>query len=236
MEANAIEAKCIMFVMKLCQDANVAPDHGLEHALAVAKLALIGLEDFPELYSKQALLVILAALMHDIDDPKIFKTENYANAIAFLKTVRLRKKDRRLVIEMISLVSYSKNKNSIPDGLPRWALIPRDADRIAGGGQDGIDRTFEYNARLPPDQRRPTVIRADLQMFDTYPIDRTDVMAKFDAAETRQRSMFEFYITNWHARGVCASGSARLTAIFEREYGVLLDYWVDVINVMLAIK
>lgn len=225
-QAKEIESKCIEYVAKLC--INVAPDHGLEHAVFVGNLARVGLSDFPEITTRQALLVMLAALMHDLDDAKIFKTENYENANTFLKTVRLRKRDKRLVIKMISLVSYSQNKNEIPALMPRWVLIPRDADRIAGGGQEGLDRTVEYNARLPVP--RPLVTKKDVALFDKFPVSREDVRAKFDSSATKQSSLFEFYITNWHNRGVCASGSKQLQVIFEREYGILLDYWVGAIN------
>ena len=228
MNFNQVENDCISYISKLCATHNVAPDHGLEHAVFVGNLARVGLSDFPEITPRQSLLVMLAALMHDLDDAKIFKTENYANANAFLNTVCLRKRERRFVIEMISLVSYSQNKNEIPSGLPRWALIPRDADRIAGGGHEGITRTIEYNARLP--SPRPLVTKEDLAMFGKFPVSMEDVQSKFNSDTTRQSSLFEFYITNWHNRGICASGSKKLQTVFEREYGVLLDYWVNAIN------
>ncbi len=226
---NMIVKSCIDWIADMCLKHKVAPDHGLEHAICVAEWARIGLTDFPDLDPKTTLLVLLAALMHDMDDAKIFATVDYANTVSFLQTTPLCVADCKLVIKMISLVSYSQNKNTMSESFPKWAYIPRDADRIAGGGQEGINRTIEYNARLPVP--RPLVTKNDLALFSKFPICRVDVQAKFDSETTRQSSLFEFYITNWHARGVCASGSKKLQAVFEREYGLLLDYWVAQINV-----
>jgi uncharacterized protein len=223
-----IVSSCIDWVANLCAKHQIAPDHGLEHAISVAEWARIGLTDFPALEFNNVLLVLLAALMHDIDDAKIFATTDYANAVAFLQTTPFCEADRNLVIKMISLVSYSQNKNEVPNDMPKWAFIPRDADRIAGGGQCGIDRTIEYNAGLRAP--RPLVTEKDIALFDTFPVTRDDVQSKFNSETTRQNSLFEFYITNWHNRGVCASGSRRLQELFERDYGILLDYWVAQIN------
>ena len=229
-KAEEIETACIAYIRALCVANNVAPDHGLEHAVFVGELAHIGLLDFTEITTSQALMVMLAALMHDLDDAKVFKTTGYANANAFLDTTPLSVDEKQFVVKMISLVSYSQNKNKIPDGIPKWAFIPRDADRIAGGGQEGIDRTLKYNARLPSDSMRPLITADDMRVFGNFPVDRRAVQGVFDRSSTRQKSLFEFYITNWHDRGICASDSKRLRAIFDQEYGVLLDFWVEQIN------
>ncbi len=225
-QAQKILRSCIKFVWKLCRDEKIAPDHGYEHAIAVAKLARIGLSDFEELDCLDILLVMLAALMHDVDDSKIFNTQNYANARSFLETTILNRYEKEFVIKMISLVSYSQNKNRVPPEFPKWAFIPRDADRIAGGGLAGVERAIAFNST------RPLFVAADLQMFSKFPISRQDIQSKFENNLTRQRSLFEFYITNWHDRGICASGSKKLQALFTSEYDALLDYWVAEINLL----
>ena len=224
---KAILDACYAYVRDLCKINNIAPDHGYEHAVFVADLARNGLSDFSEITGLEFLLVMMAAFMHDIDDPKIFKTENYANANAFLDKQPLKQEDRQFVIKMISLVSYSQNKNTIPADLPRWALIPRDADRIAGGGQEGIERTLAFNAAT---SKRPIFTDDDLKSFGNFPVNRADIQRLFDSTTTKQRSLFEFYTTNWHDRGVCASGSASLQKKFDLEYGILLDFWVEQVN------
>jgi hypothetical protein len=230
-KAKSIEQACYKYVFDLCTKEKIADDHGYPHAKHVAELAQIGLSDFSELGNKERLLVILAALMHDIDDPKVFKTSNYENATAFLRTTALSMDDQDFVITMIHLVSYSKNKNSVPSKFPTWAFIPRDADRIAGGGHAGIQRTIEFNEGLGCN-KRPMILDTDLQRFNNsrFPIQPADVQELFDSTETKQRSMFEFYITNWHDRGICASGSPKLRNIFDIEYKVLLDFWVGEVN------
>ncbi len=226
-QSQDILQSCEAYVQKLC--VNVAPDHGYEHAKFVANVARIGLADFAELSELNRLLVMLAALMHDLDDSKIFTTVNYSNATAFLDSQpMLTAADKQFVIRMISLVSYSQNKNTTPAEYPKWAFIPRDADRIAGGGQEGIERTLAFNKALA--RPRPVVLPADVQLFTTFPVDRASIQSKYDATTTKQSSLFEFYITNWHDRGICASGSAALQKIFDAEYGVLLDFWVAQIN------
>jgi HD superfamily phosphodiesterase len=226
-QSRDILQSCENYVKTLC--VNVAPDHGYEHAIFVANVARLGLADFAELSDLNQLLVMLAALMHDIDDPKIFSTSNYSNATAFLDAQpMLTATDKQFVIRMISLVSYSQNKNTTPAEYPKWAFIPRDADRIAGGGQEGIDRTLAFNKVL--ERPRPVVLPEDIQLFSNFPVDRKDVQSKYTTTITKQRSLFEFYITNWHDRGICASGSPALQKIFDVEYGVLLDFWVAQIN------
>ena len=219
---------CHIYVQKLCSDNNIADDHGYAHAYTVSKLAHIGLSDFSEITELEAILVMLAALMHDIDDAKIFNTQNYANANAFLDNQpMLRHADKQFVIRMISLVSYSQNKNTIPADIPKWALIPRDADRISGGGDEGITRTLAFNTSS---RGRPIITHKDMSAFGSRPISRADIQLLYDNTTTRQTSLFEFYITNWYDRGVCASGSDKLQKKFEVEYNVLLDFWVGQIN------
>lgn len=228
-QAKQIEAGCVIYVYSLCLEHKIAPDHGFEHALHVASLARLGLSDFEDISILQALLVLLASLLHDIDDYKIFKTKNYANATKFLDATTLADEHKHIVLKMISLVSYSKNKNTIPDDLPKWMLIPRDADRLTGGGRTGIERTLAFNENNA-EYGRCLLVVDDRKMFASFPVTAEDIQSKFDYRQTKKRSLFEFYITDWSNRGVCASGSPKLQKLFISEYRVLLEYWVDQIN------
>ena len=49
---------------------------------------------------------------------------------------------------IISLVSYSKNKNEIDEDLPPEFYIPRYADRIEATGKIGIKRAYEYSKHI----------------------------------------------------------------------------------------
>jgi uncharacterized protein len=96
--------------------------------------------------------ILVASLLHDVDDSKYFSTKNFENARNLIKdTIESLKVDLsfmtyewiELVIEMISLVSCSKNGNAVPN--ETWKLIPRLADRLDAIGTVGIERTIAYN-------------------------------------------------------------------------------------------
>lgn len=144
--------------------------HGVDHMITVMEhaKAAVACEDVPN-YIKEK--IVLAALLHDADDPKIFKnSKNYENAIFILnntldsqyltplmkeevddgrheETEELINTYRKIficdVIELIDLVSCSKNGNSEPDH--GWMVIPRDCDRLEAIGEIGIQRCNEYS-------------------------------------------------------------------------------------------
>lgn len=116
--------------------------HGLDHFFAVANHAIKALE-YETLSNENKCQVELAALLHDVDDRKIFpKSVNYQNARQILNKVCMDIEDKDnfidKIIEMINLVSCSENGDSEPP-IP-WMAIPRDCDRLEAIGQIGIDR------------------------------------------------------------------------------------------------
>jgi predicted protein tyrosine phosphatase/HD superfamily phosphodiesterase len=123
--------------------------HGYEHASAVfahAQKALL-CESDPAVPPK---LVLLAALLHDVDDKKYFpNSNNWQNARDILfkmggKPEAAEKAEKvEAVIEMIKLVACSENGDTIPPG-PEWRLIPRYADRLEAIGLPGIQRCYQY--------------------------------------------------------------------------------------------
>ena len=62
--------------------AGNADGHDAEHSLRVYKNALAIASGYPEC---DLLLISLASLLHDVDDHKLFHTENNSNARTFLK-------------------------------------------------------------------------------------------------------------------------------------------------------
>lgn len=207
-------------------------------------VARVGLCDFPTLSKKNKTLVCLAALMHDIDDRKIFpNSSNYDNARLFLGiTLRLclmSKRDAYKVLRMIQLVSYSKNKNKVypHDGL--WMYLPRDADRVTAGGCMGITRTLEFNDHNATFGKCPMYTDADKQMILEAGFNQLDFnrfclnhfVEKFkDAIETDRSSIFRFYLTDWVNREYCASRSPRLTRMLKKEYDILAKWVVLMIR------
>jgi uncharacterized protein len=125
-------------------------DHGFPHMMAVlnnSEAALLYTDD--HLSFDQLVAIMLAALLHDVDDRKLFKSVNYANARTLMEGCRFSQEQQELVVEMISYVSSSKNGNScpVPDS-ERWKLIPRDADRIEAVGKVGIIRCYDTTMKL----------------------------------------------------------------------------------------
>lgn len=123
--------------------------HGYQHCEDVLNNADRALTSFPELSEIQKLAIRLAALLHDVDDRKIFNTTNYANARGILHQVipiGIYVDMMNLVIELISLVSCSSNGNSIVE--EKWKLIPRDSDRVEAIGNIGILRAYLYTVHI----------------------------------------------------------------------------------------
>lgn len=135
---------------KLMVENNIADHHGYQHMIAVHNHAKSALED-ELLLEENELAIELAALLHDVDDKKIFKnSQNNENARKILdKVLPLEYKNDKfieLVIGMIELVSCSKNGSSKPR--KSWMAIPRDADRLEALGSIGIQRCKEFNLSI----------------------------------------------------------------------------------------
>lgn len=88
------------------------------------------------------LIVSIAALLHDVDDYKLFNTENYQNARMFLGSNDVPEEQLYRIIEAIDSVSFSKNKDRRPSTLE--GMIVQDADRLDAIGAIGIARTFAF--------------------------------------------------------------------------------------------
>ena len=119
--------------------AGDAGGHGADHSLRVLRNALEIAESVPGCDLE---LVSLAALLHDADDPKLFCTEDFANARSFMRKQYLPEEEIRAVCRIIDQVSFSKNRGLRPDSTE--ACIVQDADRLDAIGAVGIARTFAY--------------------------------------------------------------------------------------------
>ncbi len=141
---QAVEkVKTILEKQKICES------HGFSHMYTVMQNAKSALVYHPTTLSMEIqLFVLLAALLHDIDDYKFFpKHKNNENARTILKELGI-KED--VILEMIDLVSCSKNGDSMPKELPEY-YYPRYADRLEAIGQIGIKRCYQYctTVKLP---------------------------------------------------------------------------------------
>lgn len=116
--------------------------HDLDHSLRVYHNALKIAGSYPEC---NLMAVALASLLHDVDDHKLFNTENNMNARSFLTDQHVKPADIELICEIINGVSFSKNKDSCPASIE--GKIVQDADRLDAIGAIGIARTFAYGGK-----------------------------------------------------------------------------------------
>ena len=113
--------------------------HDLQHTLRVYSNALeiAGTEPDADLF-----VVSVAALLHDVDDYKLFNTTDYKNARTFLRSNGIPKEHEQRIIETIDSVSFSKNRDRRPPTIE--GQIVQDADRLDALGAIGIARTFAF--------------------------------------------------------------------------------------------
>ena len=119
--------------------ANDAGGHDAEHSMRVGRsAALIAREEA----DCDARLCVLAALLHDADDPKLFETRGNANARRFLAANGVSPETTDRICAIINSVSFSANRNAPPDSIE--GMVVRDADRLDAIGAVGVARAFAY--------------------------------------------------------------------------------------------
>lgn len=87
----------------------------------------------------------MAALLHDIDDHKYFKTTEYSNVKEVLNGAALDPLRVNKIVSMIALVSFSKNGNTISSEVPLSYYLPRYIDRTEAIGLQGLYRSLLYS-------------------------------------------------------------------------------------------
>lgn len=121
---------------------NNADGHDLDHSIRVYENARNIAAGYP---ACDRLVVSLAALLHDVDDHKLFSTENNQNARAFLQSQPIRQDEIECICTVINAVSFSKNRGKRPESLE--GQIVQDADRLDAIGAIGIARTFAFGGK-----------------------------------------------------------------------------------------
>ena len=154
-------------LLKFYHDNEIKFDkaHNLEHFLAVEKHCIEAVK-YEDLSDKTKELIILAGLLHDLDDHKLFPdNSDYENARFVLKDYS--NEDVNLIIDMISLVSCSVNGDS--DAPEKWMLIPRDADRLEAIGEIGVSRCITYTQKVgKPMHNENTPVCHTLEELDQF--------------------------------------------------------------------
>ena len=116
--------------------------HGCDHSMRVYRNAMRIAEAEP---ASDRLVVALAALLHDADDHKLFRTENNANARGFLSAQGIDPETAERICTAINAVSFSRNRGRKPETIE--GQIVQDADRLDAIGAVGIARTFAFGGR-----------------------------------------------------------------------------------------
>ena len=145
---------CHDMVKNKMEELDAGKDHGIGHIIKVMTNSRLGIEssEFKDsLSDKQILSILLAALLHEVDDRKLTSTDNYENARIILRSLAEKfpgNIEIELIIRMVDLVSCSKNGNYCPDDIPIWMLFPRAADRLEAIGKIGTQRCIEYSRKV----------------------------------------------------------------------------------------
>ena len=118
--------------------AGESSGHDLFHTLRVTRTAQRIASQLP----CDRELVTLGALLHDADDPKLFATQDYANARRILAGCGVPQERIEAVIAIIRTVSFRGTDSVRPDSLE--GQIVQDADRLDAIGAIGVARAFAY--------------------------------------------------------------------------------------------
>ena len=131
---------------KFLENTPLCKSHDVNHMVTVMKSCEGATATCPLLKSEKRLqhLVCVAGLLHDIDDSKMFVTENYANLRHLMSEYP--EEDVDLVVEMVSYVSSSMWGDKVPERakIHPWLLYPRYADRNQAIGLVGMIRCYQY--------------------------------------------------------------------------------------------
>lgn len=159
--------------------------HGADHSLRVYNNASL----IRKAYECTELYVDLGALLHDVDDHKLFNNKNNENARKFLIENDFDSEAIEDIVEIINSVSFTKNKGTKPKTLE--ACIVQDADRLDAIGAIGIARTFMYSGK------HERGIEDSLKHFDEKLLLLKDMMNTDEAkrlAKKRDSFMKEFFL------------------------------------------
>ena len=137
MKDEKIIEQAVAYIQKLFRTNDGG--HDVDHTMRVYRNALLIAEKEQDC---DRLIIALAALLHDVDDHKLFGTKDNANARAFLLENQVPQQMADRICGVINTVSFSQNKGRIPD-TPEGKIV-QDADRLDATGAVGIARTFAY--------------------------------------------------------------------------------------------
>eukprot|EP00009_Paramoeba_aestuarina_P001059 CAMPEP_0201516248 /NCGR_PEP_ID=MMETSP0161_2-20130828/7621_1 /ASSEMBLY_ACC=CAM_ASM_000251 /TAXON_ID=180227 /ORGANISM="Neoparamoeba aestuarina, Strain SoJaBio B1-5/56/2" /LENGTH=264 /DNA_ID=CAMNT_0047913311 /DNA_START=62 /DNA_END=857 /DNA_ORIENTATION=- len=140
-------------------NTQIKESHGISHAMAVYHHAFEACRCCsPPLEEDVRMEILVAALLHDIDDKKYFPDHEdsnkpdlfYSNSKKIMEKVGVPKPSQTAILEMIGWVGCSKHGNSVPLKVQEtehyYLLIPRWSDRLEAVGPIGVIRCYQYNS------------------------------------------------------------------------------------------
>ncbi len=134
---NTLIEKAIDYIKIIFE--NDSSGHDFYHSLRVYKAAT----RMAEIEHAAMLPVQLAALLHDVDDAKLFNTSGQlSNAVTFMMQEKVPQETIAFVCRVIQEVSFKGTESVTPSSLE--GMIVQDADRLDAIGAIGIARTFAY--------------------------------------------------------------------------------------------
>ncbi len=138
-QKNAIDRECDSYVAELLTGEHTG--HDITHA---RRVKITGLQ-IAQREKADPFLVSLIALLHDVDDPKIFPDQEgkLIHAEAFLRPRIGELTDS--ILDDIAKISFKGTGATKPDSLE--GRIVQDADRLEAMGFLGIGRAFAYGGR-----------------------------------------------------------------------------------------
>lgn len=119
--------------------------HGMDHINRVLKLSL----KFAEKENANKDIVALIALLHDVDDYKLFGKENaekLTNARKIMNDVNISEEIQKQVIASLKSIGYSKSLKGIRPELLEGKIVS-DADMCDALGVNGLLRIYRYSLK-----------------------------------------------------------------------------------------
>lgn len=119
--------------------------HDINHIKKVLMLSL----KFAEQEKANVEIVALIALLHDVDDYKLFGVENaknLSNAIQMMNNAKVDEEKQKQVLESLKSIGYSKLLKGIRPKTIEGKIVS-DADMCDAMGARGILRVYKYNIK-----------------------------------------------------------------------------------------
>lgn len=123
------------------------------------------------------IIISLAALLHDVDDPKLFETEKHHHARMIMNRSGINREIQQAVLKIIDEVSFKGAESTSPDSIE--GKIVQDADRLDALGAIGIARTFAYGGSMGHDIYDPENEPLFLRNYTDYIGSRSSSVSHF---------------------------------------------------------